>query len=365
MKKALKIILCVLLVVVIAGGVVTYALLPHPLNYNIKKTESVGSNIEVIEKGTDSVTIKNNQKGNVKVITFTDMHLDGKNKTSKVTVSHFVENIQKEKPDLVILGGDNVTSIFNKKRCHQLAQIFEKLGVYWAAVLGNHEGDSSGSVSREEMVDIFSSYEHCLMLQGPEDVWGNGNYYINILNADDTLCHTFYFFDSGSRMSSEMKAEYGIDESENPYDGVKTSQVEWYKEAVKANKEKYGKYHSTAVLHIPLPQMETEAEKGEFLRGEKREGVCASGFDAGLFDAIKEMGTTEKVFFGHDHVNDFALMCDGIMLAYMEASGYGSYTTYSKFGYEEKDWLQGWTVFDIAPVGTYEPFYHRNSEDMQ
>ncbi len=361
MKKAIKIILCVLLVILIAGGAVAYALLPHPLNYDIKSVENIGSTVEVLEKTDDSVTIKNTENRDFKIVTFTDMHLDGKNKTSLRTVTNMVENIKREKPDLVILGGDNVTSAFNKKRANQLAQIFENLGVYWAAVLGNHEGDNPYSITRKEMTDIFSSYEHCLMLDGKEDVWGDGNYCINILNADDSFCHAFIMLDTGNEMSEELKAQYGISADENPDDGVKDSQVEWYKDIVARGKEKYGEYISTVVMHIPLPQMEAEAEKGEFLDGVKLEGVCASGFDAGLFDAIKECGSTKRVFFGHDHLNNFTLTCDGIILGYMEASGYSSYGA-AKLGYDEKDWLQGWMVIEMDAKGNYEAVHHRNAE---
>ena len=34
-------------------------------------------------------------------------------------------------------------------------------------------------------------------------------------------------------------------------------------------------------------------------------------------------------------------------------------------GYEEKDWLQGYTLFEISPDGSYEPVHHRNSENMK
>ena len=361
MKKAVKIILCVLLVIVVAGGAVAGALLPHPLSYRIKDIQSIGSRIEVIEKTEDCVTIKNTKPGNLKIVTFTDTHLDGKNKTSNITVGNMVDTIVREKPDLVIFGGDNVTSAFNKKRANQFAQIFENFGIYWAAVLGNHEGDNPYSVTRPEMVDIFSSYEHCLMLQGPDDIWGSGNYCLNILNADDSFCHAFIFMDTGDEMSEEDKAAYGIPADESPDDGVKESQVEWYKGVIEKGKAQYGEYPSSVVMHIPLPQMEQEAEKGNFLDGVKLEGVCASGFDSGMFDAIKEGGSTKNVWFGHDHLNSFSLMLDGIMLGYLQTSGYGSYGA-AKLGYDEKDWLQGYTVMIMSPMGTYKINHHRYAE---
>ena len=75
----------------------------------------------------------------------------------------------------------------NRKRSAQFAEIFEQLGVYWGGVLGNHEGDNPYSVTRTEMVDIFSSHAHCVMLRGPEDIDGDCNYVIRLLDKDGKL----------------------------------------------------------------------------------------------------------------------------------------------------------------------------------
>lgn len=364
MKKALKIIICVLLVLIIGGGAIAYAFyLPHPLNYDIKSIESIGSSIEVVSADKDTVTVRNTEDRDLKVLMFTDLHLDGNNDTSIMTVTNLVENIKREKPDLVILGGDNVTSGLNAKRSKQFAQIFENLGVYWAGVLGNHEGDNGFSISREKMISIFSSYDHCLMLQGPEDIWGNGNYVLNVLNADGSICEGFVFMDTGDEVLEDTKAEYGIPEDESPYDGVKTNQVDWYRQKIFENQKTYDNYNSIVVTHIPLPQLEEAAvNEEEFLYGVKLEGVCASGFDSGLFDAMKTCGSTKAAFCGHDHLNTFGLLYDGIVLSYIQPSGYGSYTTKSKLNYEEKDWLQGCTILTISKDGSYIHESIRNSQ---
>ena len=363
MKKAKVIIPCAVLAVLVIGVVIAYAFfLPHPLNYDIKSIESIGSTVEVVGSTEDCVTIKNTENKSFKVLTFTDIHLDGKNETSFMTVDNIVKNITREKPDLVLFGGDTVTSAFNTKRAKQFCEIFERLGVYWAGVLGNHEGDNGLSMTRPDMIELFSSYEHCLMLEGSAEIWGDGNYYLNILNPDGTLCHTFVFMDTGDEVSEETKAEYGIPADKSPYDGTKPSQVEWYKQVIENNKAEYGRFNSTIIVHIPIYQMKEAAEKREYLCGNKLENVCASGFDSGLFDAIKAGGSTKNVFFGHDHLNDFSLMLDGVMLGYMQPSGYGSYTTLSKLNYEEKDWLQGGMILDISADGTYSPVHFRNCE---
>ncbi len=357
-----KIIALFMAIAAFFGGIGESLGIPQPLFYDVKGIESVGSSVEVTADEADAVTIKK-ADGEFKVIMFTDIHLDGKNKTSEITVDNIVKNVQKEKPDLVIFGGDTITSVFNRKRAKQFCEIFERLGVYWAGVLGNHEGSGPFAISRKKNVEIFSSYKHCLMREGLEDVWGDGNYCINILNADGSLKKTFYFMDSGSEASEEdMKKYPAASDGRYIYDGVKDTQVAWYTSKVKENTGKYGKTSkSVLVMHIPIYQMREAAEKTRFLYGNKLESVCSSCFDSGLFDAIKLLGNTEWLFFGHDHVNTFALELDGIILSYIEPSGYGSYTTSSKFGYEEKDWLQGYTKLMIEEDGTFSHEQIRNS----
>lgn len=365
MKKWKIIVIAVAAAILIGGGITAYALLPHSLNYDIGSIQNIGSSIEIVSAKEDCVVIRNTEDRDFRIAAFTDMHLDGKNKTSYLTVFNLINNIITEKPDLVILGGDNVTSAFNRKRAEQLGEIFEKLGIYWAPVLGNHEGDNSYSVTRTEIVEIFSSYPHCLMLEGPSDIWGDGNYSVEILNSDNSLCRKFVFMDTGDEADSTTKAEYGIPEEDDPDDGVKKNQVEWYKKTIESAKDKYGEVKSSVIIHIPLPQYEEGFESAELLFGEKLENICESGFDSGLFDAIKSEGSTDSVFCGHDHLNTFGFLYDGVLLSYLQPSGYGSYTAASRLGYEEKDWLQGYVSMTLSKDGNITQEHHRNSENMQ
>ena len=369
MKKKLVIILCVVLAVLIAGGAVGYSFLPHPLNYKIRSIRPVGSSVTVVSSDADSVTIRKEGGGDFKILMFTDMHLDGKNKTSYLTVDHLVKNIQREKPDLVLLGGDNVTSGMNRTRAKQLGRIFEQLGVYWAGVLGNHEGDNKWSVTRTEMVEIFASSDHCLMRRGLDAVTGDCNYALFIENADGTLQKAFYFLDSFDEMTDAQKEQYNWTDDMSSYDGPKADQIAWYAAKADAAKEKYGDNESILLIHIPLLQMRLNAHaKGEFaadnpasegfVYGAQRENVCCTGYENGLFDAVKAAGTT-TVFCGHDHVNTFAVEVDGVLLSYIEMSGYGSYSMRSK-GFPEEEWLQGYTVLNIASDGTYTHAQVRN-----
>ncbi len=353
MKTALKVVVSVLLAAAIGfGGFVMYKS-SQGISYDIASVEKMQCDIEIVSEDIDSVTIRKNSDGDFKVVMFTDTHLKGDKELDNMTVTYLVENIKTQNPDLVILGGDNVTYGFNKKRNVQLAELFENLGVYWATVLGNHEGDGFMSYDRANVIKLFSSYDHCLVKEGKADIDGHGNCTINILNADGTLREVFFLMDSGDYMTDESKLEYGVTDEDDVYDGVKTSQVEWYKEKHDAIEAEYGKFKSVTVVHIPPYQAEKEYAEGDFLYGEKREGVCESGFDAGLFDAMKEKGSAQAVYFGHDHVNDFGVMCDGILLSYIQPSGYSAYNMQSKFDAPENEWIQGCTVLEIKADGTY------------
>lgn len=359
-KKIAIIIVSIILVAAIIGGCVTYALLPKPLNYDIDGVKEIGTDVQLVSKNDESAVLKLSEDRPYKIQTFTDIHLDGKNKTSNITLSNYIAGIEKEKPDLIVLGGDIITSGINEKRAHQFAQLMENLGIYWIYTIGNHEGDNNMSITREKLVEIMSSYDHCIMLKGPEDIWGVSNFYVKLLNADDSLNQVLFSLDTGDEASKDDLDAYGVtvEEGKYVYDGAKESQVEWYKSTIDALEKEHGKFNSTLFIHIPLPQYEEEAEKiengkGKYVYGGKLEGICESGFDSGLFDAIVEKGSTKAVFCGHDHVNDFGVEKDGVLLGYMQNSGYGSYTAESKFGYEEKDWLQGYMILTMNQDGTF------------
>ena len=106
-------------------------------------------------------------------------------------------------------------------------------------------------------------------------------------------------------------------------------------------------------LELIRLQEEKEYSEGDFLYGEKREGVCESGFDSGILDAMIEKGSAQAVYFGHDHVNNFGVMYKNILLSYIQPSGYGVYNMQSKFDAPENEWIQGATLINIKADGTF------------
>jgi hypothetical protein len=70
--------------------------------------------------------------------------------------------------------------------------------------------------------------------------------------------------------------------------------------------------------------------------------VYAQDEDTGMFAAIVEHNKTKGVFVGHDHLNDFSVMVDGIYLAYGRITGFNAYGSLERGG----------RVIEISSSGT-------------
>ena len=309
------------------------------------------------------------------ILAFTDMHLDTYKEKGNVTIEMLIRNISSQKPDLVVLVGDNVTSALNERRTKQLGKLMEELGVYWTLVLGNHEGDNAASISRQRMIDILASYPHCLVekdiktTKSGERVWGVGNHVINLLDSEGGIRQSLYFFDSGNDMTEDDIEKYReeIEATSNRKDDyIKDSQIQWYKETVGNINEIANRTVKSVVFnHIPLQEFNTAYEEAmdgnaeaELMYGGKLETVCASGHNSGFFGVIHDLGSTQAFISGHDHMNDFAVKYKGVILAYNQSSGYSSYNVVTK---KKSDTLiQGFTAYTIDKDGglTMQPYHN-------
>ena len=392
MKAKWKWILAAFSGVLIVGGAAAAAVLPVTYRVDralIVKNPDYGVSAE--KRNGYTVLVKKDADGNAldadfKVIGFTDTHLDHNREKGNVTLEYVIRNIVNEKPDLVVFVGDNITSSFNRRRVKQFCKVMEDLGVYWTCVLGNHEGDNPWSLSREKMVKLFSSYPYCLLeadekhTADGEAVWGCGNHVIGLAGSAGTVTRSLIFLDGGNEMSEEDLGRYAAEieaGSGRRDDYVKEGQIRWYRETVAAiagENAPGGSVPSAVFVHIPLPEYQTAYEEltgetavspenvpvygvpnengDELLMGQRRERICCSGHNGGLFDAILDAGSTDLVVCGHDHINDFVLRREGVILSYNVPSGYSSYNLFTKK--LSNDLLQGYTRYTFHPDGSFD-----------
>ncbi|MDD6682579.1 MAG: metallophosphoesterase [Clostridiales bacterium] len=287
----------------------------------------------------------------LKILGFTDTHLDHNEGPYHLTMKLIRETIQGESPDLVVFVGDNVTSGYNKDRLAEFTRMMTDLKIPWCPVLGNHEADNPYSERRGEMARVFRTSPYCLIpeekarLADGTPVHGEPNYAVSLLNEEGKVCHKLIFLDSGADMAEGDAKKYGpTGQSEDVDDYLKENQIAWYREQVRKDD-----CPSMVFSHIPLPEYRDACEQGEFLAGGKWEGISAPHHNSGMFAAMKEEGKSVAFIAGHDHINDFRILHEGIYLIYNRMSGLSSYNIISKkLG---KKLLQGASVYYIDAEG--------------
>lgn len=351
----------------------------------------VGTNVKIVKETSNATYIaKFNADGtydtsDFKILTTTDLHLDEDFDLNDKSLELIYKQIRDNKPDLVIFTGDCIQSKHQHIDSIQFAEMMEKIGVYWAYAFGNHEAREEKSFYKYFIFKNLVDYPHCISKFGNPELFGFGNFIINIMNSETELRESLVIFDSGRDIIEEHAKEDNVPkELWRGYDYIKPSQIKWYENEINELKKTYGEVKNMLYMHIPIPEyklafkldengdyMRNEDgtlkrdendqqlirnENAEFVYGRMFETVGCSTYNSGLFESMKNNNAI-AIFSGHDHVNDFAFKLDGIYLVY---SQYASYNAYNLGHYEndglitlpESEWQQGVTITTVKPDGS-------------
>ncbi|MBR2730885.1 MAG: metallophosphoesterase [Clostridia bacterium] len=296
------------------------------------------------------------------IVSSTDFHFDTDAEKNYRTAAAFVRHIREVKPDLVVLTGDVILSKYQQVDAIKFADMMETLGVYWTAVFGNHEVREVRGFYKWLLLKSFADHPHCLCKYGPEELFGYGNYMINIRGAGGKLRKSLFFFDSGRDLLPELNAAYGLPPGTQGYDCLKREQIEFYRTETAKLRAQEGDCRFFLYFHIPLKEYEAIFEPdgaggwrptgaGTLLCGEQHESVGSSPCNSGMFQAMRECGG-QAVFCGHDHINDWCALYDGIYLVYNLPGNYNSYHLGTNCGFPEEKWVQGVTVTALQADGS-------------
>lgn len=290
---------------------------------------TVGKN-KIVSEGIEIEELVKEAGKDFKILQVTDIQLHLPNTTEKEAFRQISELVDSHNPDLIVLTGDNITGGRDDFLVPAIIEFMGNLGVPWAISYGNHDPEGyKGIVWQSEQ---YANAKNSLFQTGPTDIFGYGNYIINIKEGEKTIYSIFVMDSNG----------YDVDENlEEIYAFIREDQIEWYEENVKnISKEEYGSFNpeqgkvvpSLMFFHIPVPEYRDAYkiyEKSGFSpsmgKGENNEDVYCSDYNSGLFDKILELGSTKGIFVGHDHINDSEIMYKDVILAYGVKTGSGSY----------------------------------------
>ncbi|KAH6975454.1 Metallo-dependent phosphatase-like protein [Ilyonectria sp. MPI-CAGE-AT-0026] len=252
------------------------------------------------------------------------------------TLDFVTRILDDEKPDFVVLSGDQVngdTAPDAPTAIYKWAALLVQRKIPYAAIFGNH--DDEKTMSREGQMALMESLPYSLSAAGPADIDGVGNYYVEILarGKTDHSALTIYFFDTHAYSPNERKYP--------GYDWVKPNQIEWFEKtatSLKSNHQRYTHRHmDIAFIHIPM----TEYADPLLPRvGEWIEGVTAPLFNSGFRDALVRQNIL-MVSAGHDHCNDYCSltsqgedeehMTPAMWMCYAGGAGFGGYAGYGGY----------------------------------
>lgn len=316
----------------------------------------------------------------LKVMQLTDVHIGGgflSSKKDSMAMNAVAAMVTAEKPDLVIVTGDvsypvpfQAGTFNNLSSAKIFAQLMESLGVYWTLGFGNHDTEAYSYYGREVLSELYGeNYDYCIFEAGPEDVDGYGNQIVKVENTKGIITQALYILDSHSYVDGDI---LGIMWK---YDNIHENQVQWYKDTISQLNEENNKTYkklgkktksdikSAAFFHIPLTEQKDawyeyaengfeETENVKFFYGVAGEGskvvYCGIG-DDGMFEAMLETGSTQAVFCGHDHYNNFSVEYKGIRLTYGMSVDYLAYPGIYKEGSQ-----RGCTLISFSPDGSFE-----------
>lgn len=228
------------------------------------------------------------------ILLFTDIQLWTLVSDNRRAFAIMDELVERTDSDLIVLPGDNVSGISTDILTLQLVSKMESYGVPWAPVFGNH--DAEGNATLEWQGDRFEEAEHCLFDRGPTDLYGVGNYFVNIFE-DGAPIYSLCFMDNGRYI------DYG-DRTAETY--VDYAQIAWYKWNIEGLNAEFGtSVPSMPFSHFAFPEMREAVEKYGILSDDGRyvipedmgEGSCAylpgaAPVNSGFFETAKASGLT-------------------------------------------------------------------------
>ena len=214
-----------------------------------------------------------------------------------------------EKPDLIVLSGDQLTGNdcdANATAYYQLlGQKLTAYGTPWAMIFGNHDDSPfegldplSGEVvrlvpaktNRSQLVQSHREFDLSMTEEGPPDVFGVSNYWLDLYAPENAaemkaVAARLLLLDSGGG-----SLEQRIDQS----------QVNWFWQTNTANH-----LPVFAFQHIPASFKDFHFVDGRCVGQNGENGLAPIQYDAGIVQTLKDAGNVHWLAVGHNHGDDY------------------------------------------------------------
>ena len=308
--------------------------------------------MELPEGFSSKLPLRFDESGRFRLLMLSDLHYAPDRDARTIRLMEML--LDSQKPDFVMLGGDNTTGKATKEEfltlLGDIAAPMEKRGIPWAHVFGNH--DISPDVSKEYQQGEYEKYAHCLSKAGQENLPGVGNYFLPVLGQNGDPLFGLWALDSHQDFETPSVK---IDFNDNVYWNLllpsrMNAGSDWeFVRFVAIEKSLERKLPSLMFLHIPLPEFNALVKNANRTgtTGEYNETVSCSELNSGLFAAVLQRGDVKGIFAGHDHNNTFDGTYCGIRMGFDGSAGYHAYGMKACDPSGDRERLRGGRIFDI------------------
>lgn len=333
----------------------------------------------------------------LKIMMLTDIHLGGgfwSREKDRKTVYEVITMLQKEKPDLVILDGDNTFAVpgpvyngggtlNNYMAARDVIQIFNHEGVYFSTVFGNHDTEVFDYTGRQKLGELYMNdkFEYCIFDQNYTD--GGDlptvtNQIIQVKNTKGELTKALLLIDSNAYVDNSIQAVLDWN-----YDIIRDETVDWADEAIRG----LGMPETVAFFHIPTSEYRIayedleangwkDTEDTKYVSGVWDElvdetthsriwhgGITREGPLEDIDKFFETLGpdgidVLEACYCGHDHVNNAVVNYKGVDLCYGYSVDNLAYTDINYSGAQ-----RGATIITISPKGKRRTEYKNAYKD--
>ena len=269
--------------------------------------------------------------------------------------------VDRVKPDLITVSGD-LSWAGSDHAYDMLADFLDSFEIPWAPVWGNHD-NQNGPEYIDTVADRYLTHKYCIYEKGDPSI-GNGNYVI-ANEEEGRIVSAVLMIDSHDRAPfTDADGNEQI-----AWARLTEPQMEWYKDQIAALR-KMGCDDTSIIMHIPFYAYNAAAQAAyknydeaarktwkpetavpgadcwnpgyEDALGVQYEGIGSYGIDDGVFEIVRDLGSTKHVIVGHDHVNNWIINYEGVKLVFSLKAGAGCYWT---------PVLNGGTVLKIGSAG--------------
>ena len=301
----------------------------------------------------DDKSLKFDENGEFKILVFNDIQDDEDVDVRSLELIR--ASIAREKPDLVVLNGDQISDISFEigyasytKTIRSICDVIAESNTPFVFTYGNHDADKSLAFPLSQQSKVYRSYANCVAANNGPDT----GTYNNIVWSND-----------GNRMALNIYLmNTGAWDLEGWLSGITPTQLRWYKNTSNSLKAANGGEVVPSIVFQHIPVKETykvfrevdprtegairgnffgTSYKGYMLDEAKLVQPAKSGpQDAvfksavcsehpfkytGQYAAWLQQGDVFAAFFAHDHKNNFISKTDdGIILGYNRGAGFAT-----------------------------------------